>query len=675
MTDLQNRLNESTSPYLLQHKDNPVHWQLWGDEAFALSEQTGKPILLSIGYAACHWCHVMAHESFENPETAKVMNELFINIKLDREERPDLDHFYMTALQLMGEQGGWPMTMFLDSQGLPFFGGTYFPPEPRYGRTSFTDIMQSVAQAYTNEPEALSEYSEKIKAHLSHNNMAKADPDVLDGDLLKTSLPLLRNIWDHQGGGMSGAPKFPQAPLLSLLSHIADKSSYDGDEATARQMLDTTLTRMGNGGIYDHIGGGFARYSVDDKWFVPHFEKMLYDNALLLSVYVDGYRATKNPLYEARIHETITWLVRDMLLPEGAYASALDADSEGLEGLYYLWKKDEVQKILGDDTDAFCSLYNITESGNWVEHGKGYNIPHLMQANGLGNMDEQCQKLLQARINKIPPAQDDKILTDWNAFLISALTKAAILFNRKDYFEAAVKALDYISNDMVKNEKGELYHCSHQGKFAHDGILSDYAASIIASLDVLSGSGFFASVKLPDNILTRIQQWNEIIKTNFWDATTNQFYMSSSTSKVPVKMNEWQDNATPSSTGLACIAYAEIFHLFADVEAYDTVMACLQQNATAMMQSGFATASLIQANEKLHNQTQILATGQVDFEELATLSSNKFRYFIINENNAKHFPKYMQEALADDKSKSLYRICDKGSCRSPIPKLSALGIL
>ncbi len=333
-----------------------------------------------------------------------------------------------------------------------------------------------------------------------------------------------------------------------------------------------------------------------------------------------------------------------------------------------------MQEILGDDTQNFCKLYNITDSCNCVEHGEGYNIPHLMQQDEVGNMATQCQKLLQARYKKIPPAQDDKILADWNAFLISALAKASILFNRQDYFELAVKAFTCISDKMLKNENGELYHCSHKGKSAHDGILSDYAGSLLAGIDLLSASGFFETVKLPDNILSRIQQWGEIIKTDFWEAETSQFYMSSKNTKVPLRMSEWQDNATPASSGLACMAMAEIFHLFGDLSAYDMTMACLQLNANAMKQSGFAAASLIRAYEKIHKQTQILATNNPDKETLAKLSPYTVRSFIINEKNAEFFPEYMQQALRDDKNKSLYRICDKGSCHSPIPKLSAFGI-
>ncbi len=658
--NLQNNLSESTSPYLLQHKDNPVHWQLWSNEAFALAKKSNKPILLSIGYAACHWCHVMAHESFEDAAIAKLMNELFINIKLDREERPDLDHFYMSALQMMGEQGGWPMTMFLTHEALPFFGGTYFPPTPRYGRSSLPEILQSVSQAYKNEPKAVKEYGDKIRETLQNKSLIKSEPDALNENILKASLPLLSNIWDHKGGGMSGAPKFPQAPLLSLLAHMSDEF-----DAPATDMLHTTLTRLAQGGIYDHIGGGFARYAVDDRWFVPHFEKMLYDNALLLGVYGDAWRKSGNNLFAKRIHETIDWLERDMLLEGGAYASSMDADSEGKEGLYYLWQKSEIAEALGDKANQFCKTYNITHEGNWREHGDGFNIPHLMQ-DEAADMQEQRKQLLKLRYKKIAPQRDDKILCDWNGYVISALAKTAILFDRQDYFEKATKAFTYISQNMKKTQDGTLYHCAYLGKLAQTGMLSDYASMVIAGINILSASGFFPKVTLPDNILTCIKQYSGIIRTNFWDAKASQFYMSSKIkTDMPARISEWQDNATPSSSGLACIAMAESFQLLGDSEAYDIATACLQQYAAALKQSGFATASFILAYEILHKRKQILATGKINKNHLRKLSPNLNRIFIANKNNAAALPEHMQEALTKDGNTSLYRICDKGVCNLP----------
>jgi uncharacterized protein YyaL (SSP411 family) len=362
----ENRLAGEISPYLLQHKDNPVHWWAWGPQALAEAKASGKPILLSVGYAACHWCHVMAHESFADPATAAVMNELFVNIKVDREERPDIDAIYMRALHSLGEQGGWPLTMFLDGDARPFWGGTYFPPTPRYGRPSFTGVLREVARIYREEPDKVRHNAELLLRALN----AKEDspsPAALTDAALADLTGRLAGAVDLQHGGLKGAPKFPQWSFFWLLWRGAIRYQH----TASKHAVDTTLTHICQGGIYDHLGGGFARYAVDERWLVPHFEKMLYDNALLTDLLCETYRETSNPLFAARIDETVTWVLREMVADGGAFAASLDADSEGEEGKYYVWSKAEILDVLGEaDAAVFATAYDVTEQLGRPQHSQ-----------------------------------------------------------------------------------------------------------------------------------------------------------------------------------------------------------------------------------------------------------------------------------------------------------------
>ena len=359
----QNRLGRETSPYLLQHQDNPVHWWAWGPEALAEAKATNKPILLSVGYAACHWCHVMAHESFESAETAAVMNELFVNIKVDREERPDIDAIYMRALHSLGEQGGWPLTMFLDSQARPFWGGTYFPPTPRYGRPGFPDVLREVSRIYREEPDKVA-HNAGLLVDALKERQASGTANINDEVLSDLTARMVGAV-DGLHGGLSGAPKFPQWSFFWLLWRGAIRYGH----APARQAVEVTLANICQGGIYDHLGGGFARYSVDARWLAPHFEKMLYDNALLMDLMCEVFREGGNELYARRIDETAQWLLREMIAEGGGFAASLDADSEGEEGKFYVWTKREIVEVLGEaDAAIFCEVYDVTDAGNWEGH-------------------------------------------------------------------------------------------------------------------------------------------------------------------------------------------------------------------------------------------------------------------------------------------------------------------
>jgi len=447
-----NRLMSASSPYLLQHRDNPVHWWEWGPDAFAEARRLRKPVLISIGYAACHWCHVMAHESFEEPAVAAVMNELFVNIKVDREERPDVDHVYMSALHALGEQGGWPLTMFLTPEGEPFWGGTYFPKEPRFGRPGFTQVLREISRLYQAEPERVARNRDALKQHLAQP--AESDGGTLTpADLDRMGLRLTELI-DQENGGLKGAPKFPNPPILECLLRYAKRAK----NGQARQCFLLTLERMALGGIHDHLGGGFARYSTDERWLAPHFEKMLYDNTQLLELYALAYAETGRALFQDAAEGIVAWLEREMTIPEGAFASSLDADSEGQEGRFYVWSLAEIREVLGEEDSAFfAKVYDISEHGNWEET----NIPNqLISGEAPPEIEWRLAamraKLLERRASRIRPGLDDKILADWNGLMIAALVRASPLLDRPDWIALAQRAYGFVATSMSRN--GSLGH-------------------------------------------------------------------------------------------------------------------------------------------------------------------------------------------------------------------------
>ncbi|MFP6731877.1 MAG: thioredoxin domain-containing protein, partial [Alphaproteobacteria bacterium] len=447
----RNLLAEETSPYLLQHRDNPVDWQPWDRLAIDSARLSGKPILLSIGYSACHWCHVMAHESFENPDIAALMNELYINIKVDREERPDLDSIYQRALSLLGQQGGWPLTMFLTPDGEPFWGGTYFPPEQRYGRPGFIDVLRMVDDAYRGAPDKVKQNNEALTSAL--NTMARPaaggeiSPDLLD----RAARRLLEEV-DPVHGGIGGAPKFPQTMALELLWRAYGKS---GDVAL-RDAVVLSVDRMCQGGIYDHLGGGFSRYSVDEIWLAPHFEKMLYDNAQLLELLCSLWRETGAALFKQRAAEVVRWAMTEMIAPDGGFAAAYDADSEGVEGKYYVWREAEIDQLLGDDAARFKAAYDVSARGNW-EGNTILNRTHIAatDADNPGPVDDDVALsplrdiLLGVRAGRVPPLHDDKVLADWNGLMIAAMAQAGATFDQPGWIDAAIQAFDFVAARMT----------------------------------------------------------------------------------------------------------------------------------------------------------------------------------------------------------------------------------
>ena len=534
-----NRLAAETSPYLLQHKDNPVHWRAWGPAALAEAKATGKPILLSVGYAACHWCHVMAHESFEDEATASVMNDLFVNIKVDREERPDVDAIYMGALHELGEQGGWPLTMFLTSDAEPFWGGTYFPKEERYGRPSFVRVLNEVARIYRDEQDKVRQNADVLKDRLKPQRRHDAGAPPPEAMLAELAPRLVQAV-DPMHGGIRGAPKFPQPQFFGLLWRAGLRFGLPHP----LEAVDLTLTQIAQGGIYDHLGGGFARYSVDEKWLVPHFEKMLYDNAQLVEMMTQAWRERKSTLYAQRIEETIAWLMREMVVEGGGFASSLDADSEGEEGKFYVWSLAEIGDVLGEaDAGVFAEIYGVTAQGNF----EGHNILNRLDSRELRDAETEARlaamraKLLERRALRVRPGFDDKVLADWNGLMIAALANAADAFERADWLAAAERAFDFICTRMTAN--GRLLHACRNGEAKAPATANDYANMIRAALALANVTG------KPDYI-ERAKAWADVLDQHYWSENLGGYYFTADdTSDLIVRPFSGQDEATPNANG------------------------------------------------------------------------------------------------------------------------------
>ncbi|MFZ3176718.1 MAG: thioredoxin domain-containing protein [Methylovirgula sp.] len=545
-----NELSRAASPYLLQHAHNPVHWRMWGAAALKEAQDANKPILLSVGYAACHWCHVMAHESFEDLETAAVMNELFVNIKVDREERPDIDHIYMSALHAFGERGGWPMTMFLTPGGEAFWGGTYFPKQEQYGRPAFVTVLRSVAHAYATDSGRITENANLILHALSKTESPGGAPISL---MLADELaPQLANYVDPANGGLSGAPKFPNTPIFELLWRAGVRRG----EASYRDLVNLTLTRMSQGGIYDHLGGGFARYSVDERWLVPHFEKMLYDNAQLLELLALCYRGSGNELLRTRAGEIVEWLERDMT-QDGAFCASLDADSEGEEGKFYVWTWDELVGVLGAEEAAFFArFYGATRNGNWAEEPQSarVNILNQLDAKPASGTDEarldiSKAKLLAARQLRVRPSRDDKIMADWNGLMIAALVNAATALGEPQWIKRAARAYRLIVETMQYSDgERRLAHSARAGVVVKPGLALDHAAMLRAAL-ALHEARNIAGAELPQHdYLGDAVAWAHAMEAHHIDPQTGLLAMSADdATDVILRLTPTADDAIPNT--------------------------------------------------------------------------------------------------------------------------------
>jgi uncharacterized protein len=554
-----NRLSRETSPYLLQHADNPVDWYPWGEEAFQKARSENKPILLSIGYSACHWCHVMERESFENEKIAALMNDLFVNIKVDREERPDLDEIYMNAVQMLTGRGGWPMTMFLTPDRKPFYGGTYFPPEDRQGMPGLPRVLSSVAQAYRERPEEVEKSVSQILAALQRMSESQETSKAFSPSIVADGAEKVARAYDADHGGLGQAPKFPNAGVYELFLRHYSRSKNE----KFLEMVVDTLAKMGQGGIYDHLGGGFHRYSVDAKWLVPHFEKMLYDNAQLVRIYAHAYTFTRDPLFKSVIDETVGYLLREMLHPEGGFYSTQDADSEGEEGKFFVWTADEIGALLGvADGEIFCRMYDVGEPGNF--DGKSILHPILTveqaskffrkESSEIAALVSRAKQLLfAARAKRIKPFRDEKIITAWNGLTLSALAEAIKLSADPASIDAARRTVDFFSNNMFRD--GFLLHTYKDGRAKLFGYLDDYAFFAIGLLDLYEALFDRAH-------LHRAVELTEIMLREFWDERDGGFFFTGKSHEQLIsRAKPIFDASIPSGNAMATQLLLRLHHL------------------------------------------------------------------------------------------------------------------
>lgn len=602
-----NQLGQETSPYLLQHKDNPVHWRAWGPAALEEASAENKPILLSVGYAACHWCHVMAHESFETPEIAALMNDLFVNIKVDREERPDIDTIYQSALAMLGQQGGWPLTMFLTPTGEPFWGGTYFPPENRWGRPGFPDVLRQVAKTYREAPERIDQNVTALRDGLA----AQANPAPGEGIGRRTADEVAGRIlqaMDRQHGGLGDAPKFPQCAVLKQLWSAGRRT---GDDRFG-SAVHFALRQMCEGGIYDHLGGGFARYTVDRVWLVPHFEKMLYDNAQLLDMLTLAWCDDGNPLYRRRVEETVAWLRDDMTVPGGAFAAARDADSEGEEGKYYVWNAAEIDALLGDAAAEFRAHYDIRPEGNW----EGKTILNRLHLDAPpdkateARLAESRAILLAARAKRVPPLKDDKVLTDWNGLTIAALARAGRVFGHSDWIEMARRAFDFVAGPM--SQDGRLRHAYREGRARHAATADDYAAMMRAALALLEATDDPA-------YLDQAEGWAEILDRHYRDPAGGAYFLTPDDAEALVaRTKSGGDNATPSGNGLLVFILAQLAWRTGKPDYMARAEEIVRTFAGEMERNFFPYSNVIDGARFLEDGAQIVIVGPP--EDGATLA-------------------------------------------------------
>jgi uncharacterized protein len=605
----RNRLGGETSPYLIQHKDNPVHWQPWGPEALDAAKAVGKPILLSVGYAACHWCHVMAHESFENPEIARQMNELFVNIKVDREERPDLDAIYQNALALMGEQGGWPLTMFLTPEGHPFWGGTYFPPEQRWGRPGLPQVLAAIAGAYRDKREDVAKNVAALRDGLRRLEQPQAGEGIAPELFDRIAERLLREV-DPLNGGIGTAPKFPQCGIFELLWRAWKRTGQE----PYRDAVSRTLTTISQGGIYDHLGGGYARYATDARWLVPHFEKMLYDNAELVSLLTLVWQEMRDPLYAQRVAETVGWLEREMTHPEGGFYSSLDADSEHEEGKFYVWSEAEIDRVLGEKTALFKRFYDVTPEGNWEEKNILNRLKHPALADPETEAElARCRELLfQARAPRVRPGLDDKVLADWNGLMIAALAEAGLAFDRPDWIALAERALAFIREKM-SGEGGRVLHSWREGRARNPASIDDYANLCRASLALHE-----ATSNQP--YLDQARDWVKVLDRHYWDnAGGGYFFAADDTQDLIARAKTAADAAVPAGNGTMVGVLTRLALLTGDDGYRRRAEAIIGAFSGELGRNFFPLATLINNAEFAMKPVQIVLVGEPEDPGFAAL--------------------------------------------------------
>ena len=681
---MSNRLAQESSPYLLQHAQNPVHWYAWGTEAFDEARRRDVPVLLSIGYSACHWCHVMERESFEDPTTAKLMNESFVNIKVDREERPDIDSVYMKAVQTLTGQGGWPLTAFLTSDGEPFFGGTYFPPEPRHNMPSFRQVLESIRGAYDERKEEIVQNAGELKELLEKSSAERSEgPVAPDGNaivglaLLDHAFRFLASRFDPKHGGFGGAPKFPQPVTLEFALRVHARTG----DPDALGMVTQTLRAMARGGIHDHLAGGFHRYSVDARWLVPHFEKMLYDNALLGRLYLNAYQVTGDPELRRVAEGTLDHLLTDMLAPEGGFYSALDADSEGEEGTFYVWTPMEVREVLDEEVaDLFMRCYDVSEDGNF-EKRNILHLPHDLAAVAKREdmsleflrelLRDAKHVLLEARNLREPPFRDEKILASWNGMAIRALAEAGGALNESRFRVAAARGLEFLLGNMRKG--GRLRRSYKDGMARIDAFLEDYAAVGNAIFSVYEAT-------LEPRWLDEAAWITELVVGLFWDDTDGVFHDGPKDGEaLAVRARDLMDNATPSGNSLAVELLIRSAHLFGEERHRVIAHRVLDREAGLMARLPAAFGRLLGALDRtVADPVEIVIVGARDDVRTLELLETALSRYMPNRIIAGSAPSEdLSHSLPvlegrDRGTEPAAYVCERYACKAPVSDAMAL---
>ncbi len=649
---MPNRLASETSPYLLQHAHNPVDWYPWGEEAFARARAEDKPVLVSIGYAACHWCHVMERESFEDAAVAEAMNDRFVCIKVDREERPDVDAIYMDAVQAMTGQGGWPLNAFLTPEGVPFYAGTYFPPQPRHGLPAWRQLLDAIADAWRTQRDEIGETSKRIVPRLQGAAALEAPDAELDPRSLDAAADALRRTWDSENGGWGGAPKFPAASAIEFLLARGE-----------RQMALHSLRRMASGGIYDQIGGGFARYSVDARWIVPHFEKMLYDNALLARAYLHAFQVTGEPLFERVCTETLDWAMRELRQDEGGFASSLDADSEGVEGRFYVWTPAQIREALGDELGAAAiEHFGVTEAGNF----EGASI--LVRATpDPDRLPEIKAGLLAARQRRVRPGLDDKRLTSWNALMIAALADAGAALERADYVSAAATSARFITRD-VRDADGRLLRTFNRGRAKLRAYLEDHAFLLEALLALYAATfderWFVEARGLADEILER-----------FHDAERGGFFSVASDHEALVaRRKDLEDAPIPSGASSAALGLLRLGRLTGEARYEDAALSHIRLLHTVAPQHPQAFGHLLQAIDfQLADVREVALVGE-ELAPLARVVRGAFLPHVVLAGGAGAAVPLLEGRGPVDGRAAAY-VCERFACQRPVTEPDELRAL
>jgi len=662
---MSNHLANETSPYLLQHAENPVDWYPWGEEAFEKARREDKPVLLSIGYSACHWCHVMAHESFENEQIAQLMNENFVNIKVDREERPDLDQIYMNAVQMMTHHGGWPMTVFLTPDAVPFYGGTYFPPDDRYNMPGFPRVLIGVAETYRDRQDDIRETGTSLVNELKRLSATGGSDYPIEPELLDAAYAGIIRNYDSINGGFGGAPKFPPAMTLEFLLRTHARTG----NRDALEMVSHTCRKMANGGMYDQLGGGFHRYSTDARWLVPHFEKMLYDNALLSRLYLHYFQVSQEPFARDVVQGILDYVLREMTHAEGGFYSTQDADSEGHEGKFFVWSMDEVRTALGEaDARIFAEHYNITEAGNF----EGKNIPTVTRAAEPGSrasIEQSKRKLFDLREQRIKPDRDEKVLTAWNGLMMASFAEAGVVLNRPDYTGAARRNAEFVLSNLRRD--GALLRTWKDGVAKFNAYLEDYAFLIDGLVTLFETTG-------ESRWLNEALTLSDRMIDEFWDEDGGGFFFTGkSHENLIVRSKDYFDNATPSGNSVAALVLLRLGTL-TDKESYrNLAIAVLREVGDQIRRypSGFGYA-LSAADFLLSTPKEVAIVGK-DAADISPLLTETWRRYLPNKvvapsiaGDAATIPLLENRLLVNNLATAY--VCEHYTCQQPVTDAATL---